>query len=72
MNTVKIQIHTGRTEGGTWYAVSPDIPWLATEGDSYSEVLNLIKRIAPVLAAQANIHDTLQLVCQTDRSGWLQ
>ena len=72
MDAVKIEIHTGRTVGGTWFAISHDIPWLATEGENYMETVNLITKIAPRLAVLANIHAPLKLVWKIEKQGCLQ
>ena len=44
-----IDVIVGRYDNGDWYATSDAIPWLAAEGDTASDVMRTIRRIAPAL-----------------------
>lgn len=50
----KIEVVAGQYENGMWYAVTAGMPWLAAEGDSYSEVVRTMDQIAPVLVGNAS------------------
>lgn len=40
---------------GYWFAMSPEIPWLFTEGNTFDEVVKTIERISPELVLQHGI-----------------
>lgn len=49
MNTCKIPVVAAFVAKDEWFAFSPDIPWLAAEGDSFEDLIRRIEKIAPVL-----------------------
>ena len=62
MNTKQITIFTGEDTPGQWFALSPDIPWLAAEGESFAAVREALADIAPGLASMHGIEGPIELV----------
>ncbi len=54
-SSYKLPIFVGQVSPGYWFAMSPEIPWLATEGNTFDEVVKTIDRIAPALVSQHGI-----------------
>jgi len=44
-----IDVVIGQYGDGSWYATTPDVPWLAAEGGSQKEVMVIFVKIAPIL-----------------------
>ncbi len=62
MNTKQINIFIGHDLHGQWFAFSPEIPWLAAEGESFAAVCKFVADIAPVLASMHGIEGPIELV----------
>ena len=48
-----VEVFMGQYPGGTWFASSSDIPWLAAEGDSPDEVMLEINHLAIALSKRS-------------------
>ena len=62
MNTKQINIFIGHDLLGQWFALSPDIPWLAAEGESFAAAREALAYIAPGLASMHGIEEPIELV----------
>jgi len=62
MNIKLITIVTGEEPIGLWFAFSPEIPWLAAEGESFAAVCKFVADITPVLARMHGIEGPIELV----------
>lgn len=62
MNTKQINIFIGHDLHGQWFALSPDIPWLAAEGESFAAAREALADIAPGLASMHGIEEPIELV----------
>ena len=62
MNTKQITILTGKDLLGQWFALSPDIPWLAAEGESFAVARKALTDIAPGLASMHGIEEPIELL----------
>ena len=62
MNTKQINIFIGHDLLGQWFALSPDIPWLAAEGESFAAARKVVADIAPGLASMHGIEGPIELV----------
>ena len=62
MNTKQINIFIGHDLHGQWFAISPDIHWLAAEGESFAAAREAVADIAPRLASMHGIEEPIELV----------
>ncbi|CAH1905051.1 conserved hypothetical protein [Candidatus Nitrotoga sp. HW29] len=62
MNTKQINIFIGHDLLGQWFALSPDIPWLAAEGESFAAAREALADIAPGLASMHGIEKPIEIV----------
>ena len=69
MNTKQINIFIGHDLLGRWFALSPDIPWLAAEGGSFAAAHEALAYIAPELASMHGIAEPIELVWHSIDSG---
>ena len=61
MNTKQINIFIGHDLHGQWFALSPDIPWLVAEGESFAAARKTVADIAPGLASMHGIDGQVEL-----------
>lgn len=69
MNTKQINIFIGHDLLGQWFALSHDIPWLATEGESFATAHEALADIAQGLASMHGIEEPIELVWHSIDSG---
>jgi len=69
MNTKQIIIFTGHDPHGQWFALSPNIPWLAAEGESFAVARKTVADIAPGLASMHGIKEPIELVWRSIGTG---
>ena len=62
MNKKQINIFIGHDLHGQWFALSPDIPWLAAEGESFAAARKAVADIALGLASMHGIKEPIELV----------